>query len=1235
MPILHPAPQTVALNTEEGYIINPVTGDSVQPLFNSLGDTIKPGVTVPASGKVIPPGSVAQLIAFPAGEPERVRTHMTVQKIPETLTVIAVNKNSLKTFTPGVDTSSFVLVNSTGDTVPSGVPLPLKGKVVPFMQQQPVKALPPHMRDHASLHIKYLDVEQGMNSSNVTSILEDSHGNFWFGTWGGGVSRYDGKTFTQFTEKEGLSNNVVWSILEDSQGNIWFGTEGGGVSMYNGEAFIHFTEKEGLSNYRIFSILEDSHGNLWFGTGGGGISMFNGETITHFTRKEGLINNSVFSILEDSQGNLWFGTEGGGVSMFNGESFTSYTTEEGLSNNWIFSILEDSHGNLWFGTGGGGVSRYDGETFTHITEKEGLSSNHVTSIFEDSHRNIWIGSRGGGVSRYDGETFTHITEKEGLSNNNVLSILENSYGNYWFGTLGGGVSIYNGETFTHFTENEGLSNSIVFSILEDSHGNLWFGTNGGGVSRYNGRTFTHFTEKEGLCNNIVQTILEDSHGNLWLGTYGGGVSRYDGEKFTHFTEKEGLSNNNVMDILEDRHGNLWFGTKGGGVTRYDGGTLMHFTKKEGLSNNIVQTILEDRHGNLWFGTFGGGVTIYNGESFKYLTEKEGLSNNMIVSMLEDSHGNLWLGTFGGGVSIFNGESFTHITETEGLSNNYVFSILEDRNSNIWLSTENGLNRFSTGVDSVHGAYQNPVIYTYSPQDGLKGKDFYPNSALLDSKNRFWWGNGKGLIMLDMNNFEIQLEAPTIQMNHLEINERFIDYRQLKDGAGKEMEFNGVSKFYNYPLNLELPYNNNHLTFHFSAIDWSAPHKIRYSFKMEGLNEEWSHLTEESKAEYRNLTYGIYTFKVRAIGGAKKWSEPFEYNFTINPPWWHTWQARTGYGIAALLIVFGFARWRTAKLKQRHKELEAEVAGATLIIREQKEEIETQRDEVVLANEALEKQKRELELTVENLKMTQSQLIQSEKMASVGILSAGIAHELNNPINFISGNVHPLSRDLEELFSIIEKYDEIIKTGNLHEKFRDVDDLKKGMDYSFLIKEIDNLLEGIEEGATRASQIVKGLRSFSRLDQEKIQFYDIHEGIDSTLTLLHNKIKNRITVKKEYGDFKGLECYPGKLNQVIMNILTNSIQAIDDKGEIIIQTVSSDIAIKIIIKDNGKGMTPEVKKRIFDPFYTTKDVGKGTGLGLSISYGIIEQHNGDIDVISEPGKGTEFIISLPIKQSEEK
>ncbi len=460
------------------------------------------------------------------------------------------------------------------------------------------------------------------------------------------------------------------------------------------------------------------------------------------------------------------------------------------------------------------------------------------------------------------------------------------------------------------------------------------------------------------------------------GTSGGGVTKYNGETFTHFTKKEGLSNNIVWSILEDRHGNLWFGTRDA-VSMYNGETFTHFTQKEGLSNNWVFSILEDRHGNLWFGTRGGGVSMYNGETFTHFTEKEGLSNNNVSSIAEDRYGNLWFGTEGGGVNMYDGKTFTHFTEKEGLSSNIVFSILEDYNGNIWLSTLQGLNQIVFGQKSISGTkkgldalgmkedsgkvtFNNPEIHTYGLQDGLKSMDFSYNSVILDSKNRIWWGSGKSLLMLDMNNFKIPFEPPAVQLDRIDINEQFLDYRHLKDSDGMKMEYDSVAKFNNYPLNLELPYSRNHLIFYFSAIDWSAPHKLMYSYKVEGLNDNWSLPNAEAKADYRNLPYGNFTFKVRAIGEAQKWSEPFDYTFTINPPWWHTWWARAGYGITALLLIIGYVRWRTARLKLRQKELVTEVRNATKEIRVQKEEVESQRDEIEAQRNMVTAQKDEIQ-----------------------------------------------------------------------------------------------------------------------------------------------------------------------------------------------------------------------------------------------------------------------------------
>ncbi|HKR06921.1 MAG TPA: 7TM diverse intracellular signaling domain-containing protein [Bacteroidia bacterium] len=247
-----------------------------------------------------------------------------------------------------------------------------------------------------------------------------------------------------------------------------------------------------------------------------------------------------------------------------------------------------------------------------------------------------------------------------------------------------------------------------------------------------------------------------------------------------------------------------------------------------------------------------------------------------------------------------------------------------------------------------------------------------------------------------------------------------------------------------------------------------------------------------------------------------------------------------------------------------------------------------------------------------LKESQQQLIQQEKMASLGQLTAGVAHEINNPINFVTANISSLKRNFNELVDFFIQKKEV-----------NTDDL------NYTIDETKQLLKGIEEGAHRTTEIVKGLRNFTRLDEGEKKNSNIIEGIESTLLLINNLLAEKnIDVIKSYGTLPPLTCYPGQLNQVFINVITNAIDAIGEKGKIYISTSAENNHVRISIKDTGKGMSDEVKKKIFDPFFTTKDVGKGPGLGLSISYSIIEKHNGKIEVKSEVGTGSEFVISLP-------
>ena len=277
----------------------------------------------------------------------------------------------------------------------------------------------------------------------------------------------------------------------------------------------------------------------------------------------------------------------------------------------------------------------------------------------------------------------------------------------------------------------------------------------------------------------------------------------------------------------------------------------------------------------------------------------------------------------------------------------------------------------------------------------------------------------------------------------------------------------------------------------------------------------------------------------------------------------------------------------------------------------------------------------LSIALEDLKDTQTQLVEAEKMASLGQLTAGIAHEINNPINFVKSNIGPLQLDINDLVLLIDEYEKLHSAGNeqLPEQLIKIEKLKKKLDIDYLKTEIESLVKGIREGAERTVEIVQGLRTFSRLDESEIKTVNIHDGINSTLLLLKNMLPANITITKDYRAKGLIECFPGKLNQVFMNILSNGIQAIKQKTQqadteyISIVTKNTASEIEISIKDTGIGMKEEVIRKIFDPFFTTKEVGEGTGLGLSIVYKIIQAHQGKIEVFSEPGKGAEFVITL--------
>jgi len=606
----------------------------------------------------------------------------------------------------------------------------------------------------------------------------------------------------------------------------------------------------------------------------------------------------------------------------------------------------------------------------------------------------------------------------------------------------------------------------------------------------------------------------------------------------------------VNSVLVDRQ--VWVATNQG-LYQIRNGHAEPYSGIQGLRVNVLSR--DSQH--IWVGTSQGAFEMRpDGEVVRHWTNSDGLPSMEIGQVFRDSRNDMWFATEGSGVARWDGSKMAIVSTEQGLSNDIVYHIAEPFDGQLWIA-------HAKGIDRLQLQDMNIDRLTYHEGYSIKGAITYRLDCAVDSV--LWVSTSLGAVQLRLTQVQSsRLDLP-MRLKHFVVNQRDMT-QQLMESE-----------------NPVFPYDQNQIEVEIGAISFLYGSDLLYQFKLDGAESNWSAPVSSSVMRYFSLPPGSYTLRARVVT-PNQTIEGLQIRFTIDQPFWQkAWFILLAV-VGAASIVFGLYRWRTLALRGRAEELTFEVQSRT-------------RD--------LASQKTELEKTLQVLKETQAQLIQAEKMSSLGQLVAGIAHEINNPLSVVYGNLPLLENDLRRLIERNSTAESAIDEENA-----------------------EATLKSIREASRRIMDIVETLRRFSRLDEAVHKDTPLAECVDNAIQMLRFQFPALQVEFSKDADLT-IRCYPQEFQQAVYHIMLNGIQAQNgNPPRLKIRLGQDDSSATVRIRDFGKGIPQSIHARIFDPFFTTKDIGEGRGLGLSLAYGIVQKHRGSISFTTS-AEGTEFEVRVPL------
>jgi signal transduction histidine kinase/ligand-binding sensor domain-containing protein len=728
--------------------------------------------------------------------------------------------------------------------------------------------------------------ERGLPQDTIRAITQTKDGYLWLGT-DEGLARFDGYEFVVYNKTKGdLPDNSITSLAASTDGALWIGTQNGLVEYRNGR-FRAYTTRDGLPDAAITNVYADPNGGLWV-VAGGYLSRYLNGRFTSFEPETDIPVSSMRAACMDSHGHLWVAGFSR-VAKLVANKWVTFLTPGALEGVVILAMMVDQRDHVWIGTNSGAIELTADGSVRKYGIGEGLPDSAVRTLWADRDGNIWGGTNGG-VVRLEGGRFTtaHVTADGG--GDLVRCLFEDREGNLWIGTNGGLVQWRN-DIFTVYGKSEGLPSDETNVVFQDRAGRVWIGFNDAGLMLFSGGPRRAYSKADGLPDSAIVQMRETPGGDLLLCTRRG-VTRFSRGAFHTYESPDPLLRKTVFDALEARDGKLWLALPRG-LAVLDGGEFREVVPGGSLLVDFMLTLCEANDGSIWAGSYGRGLWHVQGDQRKQFTTSDGLSSDQIRSIYQDPQGTVWIATFGGGLNAYRNGKFTHYREQDGLLSDNIGKITDDGES-LWLSTTRGICRVPkrqfSEMDS--GARQRLEPEHYGVEDGLRSAQCapgypVPGGGVRAKDGRLYFATSRGVAVLDPGMRKAPAVAPMAHVVEMTASNERLDLRSAAQLApGKQR--------------LEIRYTGIHL---------SAPDRVQYSYRLDGLDLHWVSAGTRRVIDYNSLPHGHYRFHVKAeLPGAV--SEQ-SYAFEVLPQFWETMWFR---GLAALVLAM--CAWAAYQVRLR-------------------------------------------------------------------------------------------------------------------------------------------------------------------------------------------------------------------------------------------------------------------------------------------------------------------------------